>query len=85
MITVTARTFQQKTGEWADRAMREPVTITKHGRESLVLLSHDEYARLAKRDRKTYTAVELPEELRQAMLNAKPPAEAEAFNDELDD
>ena len=36
----------------ADKALTEPVTITKNGQDRLVVLSADEYARLKRRDRR---------------------------------
>ena len=46
----------------ADRARREPVAIiTKDGREEVVVLSADEYARLKRRDRRVGLTEDLPE------------------------
>src|SRR5436309_2367898 len=43
---VTASEFQQAFGALSDKARREPVVITKHGRDSLVVMSAEEWARL---------------------------------------
>ena len=51
MTRVTASEFQKAFGTMSDKALREPVAITKQGRDHLVLLSADEYARLKRRDR----------------------------------
>jgi prevent-host-death family protein len=40
-----------KTRSSADRGLTEPLTITKNGRNRLVLLSAEEYARLKRCDR----------------------------------
>lgn len=40
----------------ADHAMSEPVTITRVGRDHLVLLSAEEFARLMRRDRRAVLA-----------------------------
>ena len=48
---------------WSDKALREPVAITKQGRDHLVVLSAEEYARLKRRDRAVYAAGYLPGEL----------------------
>ena len=48
---VTSAEFQKAFGRYCEEALREPVTITHHGRESLVLLSAGEYRRLKERDR----------------------------------
>lgn len=65
-------------GQFADRALVEPVTITKYGREHLVLLSADEYARLKRRDQVAYTADQIPADLADAIAAAEPSAESEA-------
>jgi prevent-host-death family protein len=49
MSTVSSAEFQRNLGLYQDKALSEPVTITKNGRERLVLLSVDEYQRLRSR------------------------------------
>ena len=39
MSVVTSAEFQRKLGLYQDKALAEPVTITRNGRERLVLLS----------------------------------------------
>jgi prevent-host-death family protein len=68
---ITTGEFQRAFGAWAERAAEEPVTITKEGRDHLVLLSAVEYARLKRRDRQVGLAEELPEEWVEAVRNAK--------------
>lgn len=46
MTRVTATEFKNNIGAFSDAAMREPVIITSHQRDRLVLLSADEYRRL---------------------------------------
>ena len=46
MVSVTATEFQNNVGRYNDLAMRDPVMITKQGRETLVLLSVEEYNRM---------------------------------------
>lgn len=46
MVTITAAELQNHFGRYRDLALREPVSVTHHGRESIVLLSADEYQRL---------------------------------------
>ncbi len=43
---VPATRFQKETGRYLDLAQREPVTVTSHGRDKVVLLSVPEYERL---------------------------------------
>ena len=47
MARVTATEFKNNIGVFSDTAMREPVIITSHNRDRLVLLSAEEYNRIA--------------------------------------
>ena len=82
-MKVTAAEVGKNFGQFADKALVEPVTITKYGREHLVLLSAEEYARLKRRDRQVYRAHEVPDDLLAALETTEPPAEAEAVEREL--
>jgi len=46
MPRITATEFQQNVGAYSDAAQREPVVITHHNRDRLVLMSAEAYARL---------------------------------------
>ena len=83
MTRVTASEFQKSIGAVSDRALREPVSITKQGRDHLVLLSAEEYARLKRRDRQVYTIDNLPDEWLEAVRNAKMPDGLEHLDAEL--
>jgi prevent-host-death family protein len=72
---VTASQFQQSFGALSDQARREPVVITKHGRDSLVVMSAEEWARLKRRDRRVGLAGELPEEWIEAVSRSEVPEE----------
>lgn len=80
---VTASEFQQSFGMLSDRARHEPVVITKHGRDSLVVMSADEWARLKRRDRQVGLTTELPEEWMDAIRQAKVPEEYAHLDAEL--
>ena len=56
---VTASEFQQSFGSLSDKARHEPVIITKHGRDSLVIMAAEEWERLKRRDRRVGLAAEL--------------------------
>jgi prevent-host-death family protein len=73
MIKVSASELQRTLGSVSDTALREAVTITKQGRNHLVLLSYDEYARLKRRDRKVGLAGELSDEWLDAVRAAEVP------------
>jgi prevent-host-death family protein len=51
-MKISSAEFQKKFGVLADKALTEPVTITRNGRDRLVLLSIEEYERLKRRDRR---------------------------------
>lgn len=47
MITYTANDAKNKFGEVIDAALQHPISITKHNRRSVVIMSDAEYNRLA--------------------------------------
>lgn len=47
MITFTANDAKQKFGEVIDEALQGPVSITKHNRRSVVIMSDAEYRNLS--------------------------------------
>lgn len=51
-IKVSTADFIKNYGALADRALSEPLTIIRNGRDRLVVLSAEEYARLKRRDRR---------------------------------
>lgn len=73
MVRVTASEFQRSFGKLSDKALREAVAITKEGRDHLVLVSADEYARLKRRDRKVGLAGDLSDEWLDAVRSAQVP------------
>jgi hypothetical protein len=85
MATVTSTEFQKNVGLYNDMAQREPVIITKQKRETLVVLSFDEYSRLKTMDtRRAYHPSDLPEEFLVALENAEPPKWTEMYDHEVD-
>jgi prevent-host-death family protein len=84
MATITAAELQKQFGRYREVAMREPVSVTHHGRESLVILSAHEYARLKALDtRRAFYAWELPQDLANALEQAEPPGFSAQFDHEL--
>jgi hypothetical protein len=51
-MRVSTADFIKNYGTLADRALMEPVTITKNGRDRLVVISAEEFERLKQRDRR---------------------------------
>lgn len=84
-LRITSADFQKGFGRYREAALKEPVTITNHGRDSLVLMSADEYRRLKRRERRVmglddFTDVDLA-----AVAASKTPAEAADFDHERND
>jgi len=71
MKSITAQELQRNIGGAQDMALQEPIAITHHGRERLVLMSVDEYKRLLVRRRKAYAIEELPEWIVDAVEKAE--------------
>lgn len=46
MIAMSSTATQEKWGEVVRAAQREPIMVTSHGHESVVIISADEYRRL---------------------------------------
>lgn len=51
MITISSAEFQRNFGAYQNKALTEPVAITRNGRERFVVVSVDEYRRLKRRAR----------------------------------
>jgi prevent-host-death family protein len=82
MQSLTVSELQRNIGAAQDSADREPVFITRNGREKYVLLSIDEYRRLKRRDREVLGVDQLSEEDIRAIALAEVPAEY-AYLDDL--
>lgn len=74
-MRVTTAEFIKNYGSLADKALTEPVTITKNGRDRLVMVSVEEYDRLARRDRCVMRPEELTEAQAALIARAEVPAE----------
>jgi PHD/YefM family antitoxin component YafN of YafNO toxin-antitoxin module len=84
MVTVTAAELQKQFGRFRDMALREPVSVTHHGRDSLVILSADEYVRLKALDsRQAVHPWELPDDLAKALEKSEPPPFTSKFDHEV--
>ena len=85
MTKVSLTEFQKNVQRYEDQALTEPVTITEDGRDRLVLLSAEEYARLKRRDRRVVVTRELTEEEIELISKAEVPAEYAYLDEELKD
>lgn len=61
-LSISSAEFQRAFGRYREAALKEPVTITNHGRDSLVLMAVDEYQRLKSRDRIALRVEDLSDE-----------------------
>lgn len=84
MVRITAAELQKNFGRYRDIARREPVSVTHHGRDSVVVLSAEEYARLSALDtRRAYRIAELPDDLAEALESAEIPSAAKRHDAEV--
>lgn len=83
-ISVSSAEFLKSYGRISNAAVREPVSITSHGRERLVLLSAEEYRRLKQNDRVALYPWELSEADIQALEAMEAPADTAQFNHEVE-
>ena len=83
MIKVGAAEFQRNIDKYQDIALREPVGVTRNGREGTVLISAEEYRYLRGSYKRILGPGDLRDEELDAILKDDIPVEAEAFNDEL--
>lgn len=85
MVRVTYAEAQKQFGHFGEIARREPVSITNHGQDSLVLLSAAEFERLKALDtRKAYYAWELPNDMAAVLDKAEAPTATARYNVELE-
>jgi prevent-host-death family protein len=84
-MRVTTADFIKHYGSLADRALAEPVTITKNGRDRLVVLSAEEYERLKRRDRRVVKVGDLTDEEVALIAKAEVPAEYAHLDEEIKD
>ncbi|MDG5496834.1 type II toxin-antitoxin system Phd/YefM family antitoxin [Niveispirillum sp. BGYR6] len=83
MLKVSAAEFQRNIGRYQDMALRQPVAVTRNGRESTVLLSSEEYMRLKRRDRQVMVPADFTDADLAALEASRPAPESDAFNAEM--
>ena len=83
MVSVTAADLQKHFGRYREKALKEPVSVTHHGRDSLVIMSAEEFARLKSLDtRQALYPWELPDDLARALDMSVPAPETYEFDHE---
>ena len=83
MSVITSLEFQRNIGLYQDKALSEPVKITKHGRERLVLISTEEYTLLLKRARHALPVTKLDDSTLQSLAQTSMSSEHNHLNSEL--
>lgn len=56
MVTVAATDLKNKLGQIINQAQREPVLVQSHGRDMVVIIDHQEFARLRRLEDAYWTA-----------------------------
>ncbi len=72
-MKITSTEFQQNVGRYQDEALKRPVTITKNGRERMVLISMDLFNALLQ-GRAARRIEDLDDATVEAITNAEVPA-----------
>ena len=83
MLKVGAAEAQRNFGLYQDKALIQPVAITRNGRPRTVMISIEEYERLKRRDRQLFRTEEAPQDVVDAILNAEIPEDAKQFDHEV--
>ncbi|WP_397421406.1 hypothetical protein [Phenylobacterium sp.] len=81
-VSISSGEFLKAYGRIVETALVEPVSITTHGRERLVLLSATEYRRLKAQDKVALYPWELSDSDLRALELSEPPASAAEFDHE---
>jgi prevent-host-death family protein len=84
-MRISLAEFQERVDALADTAVAQPVTITRNGRDGLVLLSVEEYERLKRRDRRMVRLEDFTDEVMALIASAEVPAEYADLDAELND
>lgn len=83
MDVVSSVDFQRRLGHYQDRALVEPIIVTRNGRERVVLLSAEEFRRLKRFDREALPVSALSDAELAAIAAAQVPPGYAHLDDEL--
>ena len=75
MLAVAAADIAKNFGQWHDKALNEPVIVTKYGRESVVVLSVDTFKQLISHYREVVEPSEMDEILADGIERSDIPEE----------
>lgn len=84
-MKVSSAEFIKNYGTLADKALQEPVTITRNGRDRLVLISSEEYGRLRASYRRAFLAEEMSDEDLALLAQQRVPEEYAYLDDLIKD
>lgn len=82
MTKVTSGEFTREFGRYRVMAHREPVVVTNHGRDDVVLIGAEDYARLRRYEQRAFHVSQLPQDVLNELGAAPVPEAAEKFNNE---
>lgn len=82
MTKVTSGEFQREFGRYRALAQREAVIITNHGRDDVVLLGAEDYARLRRYEQKAFHVSQLPRNVVEELGKIQVPRAAAKFDRE---
>ena len=74
MPTATASEVQKNFGRYHDKALSEPVRVTKHGRETVYIVPAEMFRRLKQFERESLSAADLTDAEMTAIEMARVPA-----------
>jgi len=84
MLTITSAEFQRHFGRYQDEALTQAVSITRNGRERVVLISTEEYQRLKRGTRQAIRAEDLSTQDLAAIEQAEMPKGYESLDNEME-
>jgi prevent-host-death family protein len=82
MTKVTSGEFTREFGRYRALAHREPVVVTHHGRDDVVLIAADDYTQLRRYEQKAFHVTQLPQEIVDELGKVAIPEAAAKFDDE---
>ncbi|MBF0333063.1 MAG: type II toxin-antitoxin system Phd/YefM family antitoxin [Alphaproteobacteria bacterium] len=85
MLRFSSLDLQRNVARVQEAALREPVAVSYHGRDRLVIMPIDEFERLKSRDKLVIAMDEMPEEFVQALREPYFSEEQAALDSLLED
>lgn len=85
MQSFTSLDLQRNVAKVQEAALREPVAVSYHGRDRLVIMPIDEFERLKRRDKQVIAMEDIPDEFIQALQQPYHDDEQAALDHLLDE